>query len=245
MVVRHELVARQLSAHLPTTPSRVLDVGAGQGTQAIRLARLGHDVVGVEPSATMRAAFEASAASQPADVRARLQVVDGALGRLGTGERFDVVCCHGVLMYLQQAGPAVAELCDLVAPGGVLSLLARNADGLALRPGLRRDWSGVLDMLDSAEQPEPTYTNEIGVPARADRLEYLSEHVVSRGMQVEAWYGVRVLTDGDDVDRPAPDEPELTELLAAEERMGRIDPYRRLAGLLHVIGRRDAAAPTA
>jgi len=244
-VVRHELVARQLMAHLPTAPSRVLDVGAGQGTQAIRLARLGHHVVAVEPSATMRAAFEASAASEPADVRARLQVVDGALGRLAASERFDVVCCHGVLMYLAQAGPAVVELCDLVAPGGVVSLLARNADGMALRPGLRRDWAEVLTALDAMGQPEPRYTNEIGVLARADRLEHLAAYVSGRRMHVEAWYGVRVLTDGDDVERPAPDEPELGALLAAEERMGRTDPYRRLAALVHVVGRRDAVPPAA
>lgn len=35
---------------------RVLDVGMGQGTQALRLARAGHQVTGVERDATMIAA---------------------------------------------------------------------------------------------------------------------------------------------------------------------------------------------
>ena len=44
-VVRQELVARQLAAHLPGQPSRrVLDIGCGQGTQALLLARRGHVV---------------------------------------------------------------------------------------------------------------------------------------------------------------------------------------------------------
>jgi len=43
-VVRQELVARQLAAHLPEPrpgrpPQQVLDLGCGQGTQALRLAR--------------------------------------------------------------------------------------------------------------------------------------------------------------------------------------------------------------
>jgi S-adenosylmethionine-dependent methyltransferase len=41
-VVRQEMIARQLDRHLPKHPARILDVGAGQGTQSIRLARDGH-----------------------------------------------------------------------------------------------------------------------------------------------------------------------------------------------------------
>jgi len=41
-VVRQEMIARQLDRHLPKHPARILDVGAGQGTRSIRLARAGH-----------------------------------------------------------------------------------------------------------------------------------------------------------------------------------------------------------
>jgi SAM-dependent methyltransferase len=242
-VVRQALVQRQLAAHLPSTPATVLDVGAGQGTQAIGLARLGFDVTAVEPDDGMRDALENAARAEPADVRERLRVLSGGLTALPAEvatTTFDVVCCHGVLMYLDAARPAVVELCSLVAPGGVLSLLARNADAMALRPGLRRDWAGVQHLLDSAASEKPTYVNELGVPARADRLEELASFVAGRRMHVEQWYGVRVLTDGVPTDEPVPDDPdELAALLDAEERVGRTDPYRRLGTLLHVIGRRD------
>jgi SAM-dependent methyltransferase len=242
-VVRQELVARQLAGHLPGVPATVLDVGAGQGTQALRLARLGFDVTAVEPDEQMRDACTASLAAESPDVRRRLTVVAGALGALPdevAGQPFDVVCCHGVLMYLDAARPAVVELCGLVAPGGMLSLVARNADAMALRPGLRRDWTGVQRLLDSAAGGHPAYVNELGLPARADRLEELASFVAGRRMHVEAWYGVRVLTDGVPVDEPVPDDPdELAALLDAEERVGRTDPYRRLGTLLHLIGRRS------
>ncbi len=239
-VVRHELVARQLAVHLEADPGRVLDVGAGQGTQAVRLARLGATVVAVEPDAGMREAFERALAAEPATVRDRVELVDGELGRLGVSGRFDVVCCHGVLMYLPDSRAPTVELCDLVAPGGIVSLLVRNADGLALRPGLRGAYDEVHAALDDAVQARPTYRNGLGVTAHADRLEQLASYVAGRRMHVEAWYGVRLLSDGDD--GPPPAEPGLTALLAAEERLGRTDPYRRLAALTHVVGRRDPVA---
>src|SRR3954470_15014002 len=49
-VVRQELVSRQLAAHLPPAPARVLDVGCGQGTQALRAAAQGHRVTALDAS---------------------------------------------------------------------------------------------------------------------------------------------------------------------------------------------------
>lgn len=243
-VVRQELVTRQLARHLPPA-GRALDVGAGQGTQSIRLAHNGFEVLAVEPDAGMRESFETAAQAEPSDVAARLRCVEGDiddLHRLTGGHRFDVVACHGVLMYLDDPRPVVVQLCDLVAPGGVVSLLARNADGMALRPGLRRQWTDVQDLLDQAQRPAPRYVNELGVSARADRLEELAALVAGRRMHVEAWYGVRVLTDAAAVDEPTPADPaELQALLDAEERVGRTDPYRRVATLLHLVGRRPPA----
>ena len=54
-VVRQELVTRQLERELPAPPVRVIDLGCGQGTQALRLARRGYDVTGVDASEIGRA----------------------------------------------------------------------------------------------------------------------------------------------------------------------------------------------
>ncbi|MEV7452534.1 class I SAM-dependent methyltransferase, partial [Streptomyces nigra] len=105
---------------------RVLDVGMGQGTQALRLARAGHQVTGVERDATMIAAARARLAGEPEGIRERVRLVQSD-GR-DTGVHFlpgsfDVVLCHGVLMYVDEPDPLLAGLARMLAPGGLLSLL--------------------------------------------------------------------------------------------------------------------------
>src|SRR5579863_5187654 len=64
-VVRQEMISRQLGRHLPAQAARVLDVGAGQGTQSIRLARAGHRVLAVEPDPRMRGVLLDAVGAEP------------------------------------------------------------------------------------------------------------------------------------------------------------------------------------
>ncbi|MZD07552.1 methyltransferase domain-containing protein [Streptomyces sp. SID5785] len=213
---------------------RVLDVGMGQGTQALRLARAGHQVTGVEQDARMVAAARQALAAEPEGVRARVRLIEGD-GR-DTGVHFlpgsfDVVLCHGVLMYVEDPDALLAGLARMLAPGGLLSLLVRNADGLAMRPGLAGDWVGALGAFDSTQ-----YTNRLGLDVRADRLGTLTATLAGIGAPLHAWYGVRVFTDQAADAAAVPERGELQTLLAAEERAGRTEPYRRVAALLHLCG---------
>ena len=232
-LVTREVTGRQLATHLPLRPTRVLDVGSGD--DALRLARAGHEVLVVEPDQNRRRALVQALEGDPPPVRSRVRVTDGALGGLadvvGT-QRFGVVTCHAGLG--DSPRDAVVELCDLVGPSGLVSLVARNADGMALRPAVERRWADALDLLD----PEPRYVGGAAVAVRAHRLEELASFVAGRRMHVEAWYGIGLLTDlGPDLGAPA-DDDELDAVLAAEELAGRTDPYRRVAPLMHLIGRR-------
>ncbi|WP_406674478.1 methyltransferase domain-containing protein [Nonomuraea sp. N2-4H] len=225
-VVRQELVTRQLAVHLPGRPCRVLDVGAGQGTQALRLAARGHLVTALDASGELLGVLEAGI--QPGmhvrTVHDRAERLD-ALFEPGS---FDVVLCHGVLMYLDDPDPLLASLARLPAPGGLLSLLVRNGDALAMRPGLLGDWPEALRAFE-----ETGYVNRLGVAARADRREELTRRLADVGLEVRQWYGVRVFTDTAPDTAPVPDD--LDGLLAAEERAGRTDPYRSVAPLTHFI----------
>ncbi|GHB27575.1 methyltransferase [Streptomyces umbrinus] len=180
----------------------------------------------------MIAVARESLAAEPEGIRSRVRLVESD-GR-DTGVHFlpgsfDVVLCHGVLMYVEEPDPLLAGLARMLAPGGLLSLLVRNADALAMRPGLAGDWADTLASFDTS-----AYTNRLGLDVRADRLDALTGTLAGIGAPLHAWYGVRVFTDTAADDAVVPDDVET--LLAAEERAGRTDPYRRVAALLHLCG---------
>jgi SAM-dependent methyltransferase len=211
---------------------RVLDVGMGQGTQALRLARAGHQVTGLEQDAKMLAAARQALAAEPEGIRSRVRLIEGDGRETGVHflpGSFDVVLCHGVLMYVEEPDPLLAGLARMLAPGGLLSLLVRNADALAMRPGLSGDWTATLAAFDT-----DAYVNRLGLAVRADRLATLTSTLAGIGAALHAWYGVRVFTDTAPDGTPVPEDVET--LLAAEERAGRTDPYRQVAALLHLCG---------
>jgi SAM-dependent methyltransferase len=213
---------------------RVLDVGMGQGTQALRLARAGHSVTGLESDPVMLSTAREALALMPPGIRERVRLVEG--DGLETGVHFlpgsfDVVLCHGVLMYVREPDAMLAGLARMLAPGGLLSLLVRNGDALAMRPGLAWDWTTALDSFDSLG-----YTNRLGLSVRADRLDTLTATLAGIAAPLHAWYGVRLFTDAAPDGAVPPTRDELELLLAAEDRAGRTDPYRGVASLLHLLG---------
>jgi SAM-dependent methyltransferase len=233
-VVRQELVSRQLAAHIPDAPLRhILDVGCGQGTQLLRLARRGHVVTGLDSSSMLLADLERALSAERPEVRDRVRLVQANAERLldqFAPASFEVVLCHGVLMYFADPDPLLNALAAVVIPGGLVSLLVRNGDALAMRAGLLGDWVAAATAFDGA-----SYRNRLGVQARADRLQDLTARLAVRRLEVLTWYGVRVFTDGAADDAPSPDTEELTQALACEELAGRTDPYRQVAALLHII----------
>jgi SAM-dependent methyltransferase len=211
---------------------RILDVGMGQGTQALRLARAGHEVTGLEQDAKMLAVAREALAAEPEGIQSRVRLVEGDGRETGVHflpGSFDVVLCHGVLMYVEEPDALLAGMARMLAPGGLLSLLVRNADALAMRPGLAGDWAGALGAFDTV-----AYRNRLGLDVRADRLATLTATLYGIGAPLHAWYGVRVFTDtaADGAEVPA----DVDTLLAVEERAGRTDPYRQVAALLHLCG---------
>ncbi|MGX2997678.1 class I SAM-dependent methyltransferase [Streptomyces sp. JNUCC 64] len=236
-------MARQLDEQIaarfrPGRPLRVLDVGTGRGAQALRLARAGHEVTGLEQDPARLSVARAALAAEPREVRERTRFVEGD-GR-DTGVHFlpgsfDVVLCHGLLRYVAQADPVVAGLARMLGRGGLVSLLVGNADAMAMRPGLSGDWAGALGAFGSV-----VGRDRHGVAVRGDRLGALTATLAGIGAPLRAWYGVRVFTDAADLSAGAGagggGPQDLALLLDAEERAGRTDPYRGVASLLHLCG---------
>lgn len=235
-VVRQELVSRQVDEQIPQQPRRrVLDIGCGQGTQLLHLVRRGHLVTGLDSSDALLDDLDRSLADEESEVRQRALLVHGDAENTATlfdAASFDAVLCHGVLMYFSDPRALLSAIAAVVVPTGLVSLLVRNGDALAMRPGLQGDWAAAEDAF-----ARTTYANRIGVQARADRLAELTAALAEHRLAVRTWYGVRVFTDIADDEAAVPDAEQLDKLLSCEERAGRTDPYRGVAALLHVIAR--------
>src|SRR4051794_11844915 len=85
-----EFFAQQLTA-IGAPRAHVLEIGSGTGRIAGGLALAGYEVVGVEPSAAMRARFQARLAALPQRVARRVSIVagDARLLALPPDARFD------------------------------------------------------------------------------------------------------------------------------------------------------------
>jgi len=237
--VRTYVLHQQLLEHLPPPPVAVLDVGGGAGHQSFPLAVAGYDVTVLDPSAAMLDKARQRLSRLPEEAQARVgflqaggEDADEAVG----GQRFAAVLCHGVLGYLENPEPVIDQLCRCAAPGGIVSIMAGNADASAVRPALERRWDDALAAFDAR-----TEIGVLGVPTRADTVDELSAALRSRGVEPLDWYGVWLFVDWLDFGGAKLD-PEDSEQVAAaaavELEAARRDPYRRLSRIFHLVGRK-------
>lgn len=134
--LRQAILWQDLDALLPTLPSRplhILDAGGGEGVNACRLARLGHDVTLCDLSAEMVARAQRSAEEK--GVIGNMHFIHSSAQDVGKHlERpVDLVLFHAVLEWVADPQAMLNILWSYLAPGGVLSLMFYNANGLLMR----------------------------------------------------------------------------------------------------------------
>jgi len=95
-------------------PGRALDLGAGEGTDAIRLSRLGYEVDAVEGSAVGAAKIERFA--HQAGVRVNVMHADATELRLT--RPYDVILCNGLLHYVKDKSALLGTIQEATVPGG-------------------------------------------------------------------------------------------------------------------------------
>jgi SAM-dependent methyltransferase len=237
--VRTYVLHHHLLGHLPPPPARVLDVGAGAGHQSFPLAQAGYEVTLLDSSPAMLDKARQRLDLLPEAARERVVLLDGDGEHAADavrGAQFDAVLCHGVLGYLENPHRIVEQLCACTAPGGIVSIMTGNAHAGAVRPALERRWDDALASFDAR-----TEIGVLGVPARADTVEEISELLVANDVQPVQWYGGWLFVDwlefaGAPLD---PSDSEQTAAVAAVElEASRRDPYRALSRVFHLVGRR-------
>lgn len=121
-----------IQQYLGRIDGRVLDAGCGTGEKAIRLARFGYRVVGIDyaPVAIDEARDRVVHAGQTAAVR----LMRGDLTTLPFPDAsFDAVVIWGVLMHVPELERAIAELCRVLKPAGKIVVYDAHASSLDVR----------------------------------------------------------------------------------------------------------------
>lgn len=96
-------------------PGRALDLGAGEGADSIRLARMGYDVTAVEISCV--GAEKIGKFASDAGVPVNVDVAD--ISRYQPDGEFDVVICNGVLHYVADKERVIEVMQRATRPGGL------------------------------------------------------------------------------------------------------------------------------
>jgi SAM-dependent methyltransferase len=97
------------------TPGRALDIGAGEGSDAIRLALLGYAVDAVEVSKKGVEKIERFAA----EAGAALRVIASDVLDFMPDDQYDVVICNGVLHYVEDKQRVIKLMQDATRKNGI------------------------------------------------------------------------------------------------------------------------------
>jgi len=122
---------RELGGELPFKGLRLLDIGCGGGLLCEPMARLGAEVVGVDPAARNIPVAKLHAEQSGLEIDYR---VDTAEALAAAGERFDVVLNMEVVEHVPDPASYLAACRALTKPGGlhICSTLNRNPKSFML-----------------------------------------------------------------------------------------------------------------
>ncbi|MFI6098837.1 class I SAM-dependent methyltransferase [Lentzea sp. NPDC051213] len=217
--LRYALALANLRRHLPPW-ARILDVGGGDGSDAVALTSLGHDVTVVDNSPSMLEIARSRG----------LECVEASVWEMPDLGSFDVVLCHNLVQYEPECLPAVVAP---LRPGGLVSVMAINRHSAPLVTAIRAlDLAGAVAALDSPVARTATFDREI-------RLFTYDEIVTElRGCEVLGHYGIRSVCDyiaDDSLKHSAYEALEELELALTDR-----EPYMHTARLFQVIAQVDS-----
>jgi SAM-dependent methyltransferase len=126
--------------------ARILEIGSGTGRIAAGLALAGYEVVGIEPSAAMRARNQARLAALPERVAHRISVIEGdaRLLTLPPDERFDAAI-YGLdtfahLLTATDRSSSLRATHERLRPSGMLFIDLDPLGPQRLADSIGRDW---------------------------------------------------------------------------------------------------------
>lgn len=203
-----------------------IDVGGGQGQFSERLLARGHQVVLNDVSRAMLAN-----ARERLGEAANLTYLQQSLQALPLREHrrhYDVVVCHAVLEWLAEPMDAIRQLLNLMAPGGVLSLMFYNRDAMVLNDMIKGNYNKLMRGEFAGDPDGLTPPNPLRPEAVINALQDAGAEIISRRGVRCAWDLLR---------REHRESRSFEDVLAVEWRYGNEEPFWRLGRYVHLVVR--------
>ena len=125
--LRYHSSWRNVAKHIDDRPLRILDIGGGDGVDAIHYACLGHSVTLSDCSSTMLSEAKKAADKQGVMEKVRfIQTGPEAVPDLFREKPFDLILCHMMIEFVPDAQSIIRNACKLLSSRGLFSVLDTN-----------------------------------------------------------------------------------------------------------------------
>lgn len=230
--IRQAIVWQELEAilaTLPPGPLRVLDAGGGEGQTGCGVAALGHDVLLCDLSEEMLQRARAHAEEKGVSGNMQFKQISAQEAPQHLDKPVNLVLFHAVLEWVADPEAVLAALYDALAPGGVLSLMFYNINGLIMQTLVLGNFGYM--QADLRKRKRKTLS-----PDHPREPEQVYRWLQEAGFTVENKTGIRVFHD---YMRDKTRQTErFEEVLALEKRFCRQEPFLSLGRYIHVTARK-------
>lgn len=235
----YSVACANIQHHLPKaqSPLHILDIGGGNGLDAITYAKQGHRVTLLDSSPDMIA--EAREAADAENLTAFISCCHADLIEVPIHfpePVFDVVVCHNVIQYVEDPFSALQAITTALKPHGMLSLIGANQYSEAYREVLQNlNPQAAREKLQISVIQSQTFQQPMHLYTAQEMIDVL-HHLQFTNIQQ---YGIRCVFDYiPDNDLKA--EPRMfAQLEALEQILSGTYPYYLLARYFHLIAYKD------
>ena len=200
---------------------KILDFGSGEGITANHFAK-DNEVVAVEPWEDM--------------LQNRWQDYDylqikGDISAIAEMQNnsFDVVFCHNVLEYIDDKAQVVKELCRILKPGGILSVVKHNRAGRVMQMAvLLDDFDKAHDLLDGKDS----------AASKFGAIRYYDDYEVSLWapeLKLTDSFGIRTFWDLQQKQEKHGLDDWQDKMIKLEMRVSQMEEYRNIAFFHHLL----------
>lgn len=182
-----------IQRHLNDKHKSVIDIGGGNGSDSIYYAKKGYSVTCLDNSADMLAKAKETATAQGVSDKITFHQCDAKdIQKYFPGREFDLILCHLMLEFTTDFQTTLSNVCKLIAPGGMLSVIEMNRYSEVYRKIFQvGDLTATFDEIETKEYLNTWFNKRVPVFSGEEIVDLLRKN----GCSLVAHYGIRCVND--------------------------------------------------